>query len=207
MTLELEIADVGRDTVSLSWKRAWNDPGAPSSYHVFRCEPPAALERIGNVVGATAGARKFIDPACQPSTTYVYEVVTVGINPPESDSMTVTTRPPTEFTDGDDFFDNYLSAVFARDTEQDSINWCPRWREHREAVVVVNELWRSYEAHRPPDDPTTPTTERAVWFTVFGYPLMERLFNPQGGFHGCYLKDGTGGLLDGHGGPQPSLPG
>lgn len=180
MTLTLEVADVGRTTVSLKWSREWNDPGNPSSYQIYRTVAPAPMERIAMVVG-----RKFIDPDCDPVTTYTYRVVTVGLPVVEEDNVQITTRPLTEYPDSDEFFHDYLSKLFARDPRGQGLRWCPEWQRHMEATVVVNELWRSYEAHRPPDDPTTPSTERAVWLTVYAYPLMAHLWAPDGGLKDC----------------------
>jgi hypothetical protein len=180
LTIDDDNIDVGRTTVGFQWKREWNAPQVPSSYQITRCVPPAAMERVAMIPG-----RKFIDPNCQPSTTYQYTVTTVGIAPPESDSVQVTTRPPTEFPDSVTFFHDYLSKLFARDQYGQGLRWCARWQEHMECVVVVNELWRAYEAHRPPDDPTTPSTERAVWLTVYAYPLMAHLWSADGGLKDC----------------------
>jgi hypothetical protein len=181
MTLKLTVTDGGRETVSLAWSRELTDPGIPSSYVVHRCIPPAPMERIA----AVTSGRKFIDPNCRPSTTYNYRVAAIGLLAPEDDLITVTTRPPTEFPDSAAFFHGYLSKLFARDPFEHDLRWCPQWQQHMEARVVVNELWRSYEAHRPPDDASVPTTERAVWLTVYAYPLMERLWAANGGLKDC----------------------
>lgn len=180
MTITVEAVDVGRTTVSLQWTREWNAAGAPTSYRITRCIAPAPMEWIAQVVG-----RKFIDPDCRPNTTYTYRIAATGLPAPEDDLIQVTTRPPTEFPDSRAFFRDYLAPAFARDPFSSDNRWCSRWYEHREAAVVVNELWRSYEAHRPPDDPTVPTTERAVWLTVYAYPLMERLWSSLGGLKAC----------------------
>lgn len=181
LTIDDQALDVGRTTVGLQWKREWNDPGQPSSYVVYRCIPPAAMERIAAVVAG----RKFIDPNCKPSTTYEYKVAAIGLQQPEDDTVTVTTRPPTEFPDADAFFDSYLSRIFARDPRDSTLRWCPQWRQHPEVVEVVAALWRAYEAHRPPDDPLVPSTERAVWLNVFAYPLMAHLWSQTGGLKDC----------------------
>jgi hypothetical protein len=134
---------------------------------------------------ARVPGRKFIDPNCQPSTTYQYTVAAIGLPTPESETIQVTTRPPTEFPDSVTFFHAYLSKLFARDQYDDTLRWCEKWQDHMECAVVVNELWRAYEAHRPPDDPTTPSTERAVWLTVYAYPLMAHLWDANGGLKNC----------------------
>jgi len=181
MTLKLTVTDGGRETVSLAWSRELTDPGIPSSYVVYRCVPPAPMERIAAVVSG----RKFIDPNCRPSTTYNYRVAAIGLLASEDDLITVTTRPPTEYPNHVEFFHAYLSRIFARDELGQDYRWCGDWALHPEAVEVIQALWRAYEAHRPPDDPLVPSTERAVWLTVYAYPLMEKLWAEGGGLASC----------------------
>jgi len=180
MTLTVKVDDAGRTTVALSWKREWDDPGNPTSHLVTRCTPPAAPVIVARIVG-----RKFIDPNCQPNTTYLYEVTAIGLPAPEVDSIQVTTRPPTEFPNWPTFFTEYLSKTFARSTQSDALRWCPQPWLHPEAEEVVNALWRAYEAHRPPDDPFAPSTERAIWLAVYAYPLLNHLWALEGTFKDC----------------------
>lgn len=180
MTLTLELEDAGRTTVSLKWDREWSTD-QPSSYQVYRCIAPALMERIATVVAG----KRFIDPNCTPATTYTYRVATVGLPTMEDDTLQVTTRPRTEFPDMMAFFHDYLSQVFARSPHDTDIRWCPQWQRHKEAEEVVNALWRAYEAHRPPDDPLAPSTERAIWLNVYAYPLMTHLFDSKGGLKDC----------------------
>ena len=180
MTISIRIVDVGRTSVALAWSREWTPGGDPSSYRIFRAAPPGPMEWVAVTVG-----RKFTDPGCSPNTTYQYRVVTMGLPVVEDDSVQITTRPLTEYPDSVAFFHDYLSKLFARDPQGPDLRWCPQWQEHMECRVVVNELWRSYEAHRPPDDPTTPSTERAVWLTVYAYPLMAHLWSADGTLKDC----------------------
>lgn len=179
MTITITVPEVGRTTVRLEWTREWT-AAQPTSYQITRCIAPAPMERIALTV-----PRKFIDPDCRPNTTYQYTVSTVGLVPPESETIQVTTRPPTEFPDSVAFFHEYLSKLFARAQQGQDLRWCAQWQEHMECVVVINELWRAYEAHRPPDDPTTPSTERAVWLVVYAYPLMAQLWSAEGTLRNC----------------------
>ena len=114
MTLKLTVTDGGRETVSLAWSREVTDPGIPSSYVVHRCIPPAPMERIA----AVTSGRKFIDPNCRPSTTYVYRVAAIGLLAPEDDLITVTTRPATEYPNHVEFF-THTCPGFSRGTSWD----------------------------------------------------------------------------------------
>lgn len=81
------------------------------------------------------------------------------------------------------FFDGYLSSVFARDLERDGVNWCPHWYEHPEAAQVMEALWSSWETLQ-----RDPNTGLAVWFVQFAYPLMSRMFDSAGTFASCSVE-------------------
>jgi hypothetical protein len=68
---------------------------------------------------------------------------------------------------------------------RDTFAWCPQWWRHPEAAFVVESLWRSYEAHRPPDDPLEPSNDHAYWLVQIAYPLLARLWQPDTMFRGC----------------------
>jgi hypothetical protein len=60
--------------------------------------------------------------------------------------------------------------------------WCPRWREHQEAVAHLHALWLAWQERTGPNaDATGP----AQWHRDFLGPTMETLRSPSGPFAGC----------------------
>lgn len=166
-----------RTSVELGWTLV---PGV-GKYKVERAEPGVAWQELGVVRGPL-----FTDPTCKPKTIYGYRVTTIGLSPEQYDVEQATTLPNTEFSSVDEFFTKLLREVFARDPDrQEQFAWCAQWREHREAAFVVESLWRSYEAHRPPDDPLEPSSQHAYWLVQIAYPLMQQLWMLEQTFRGC----------------------
>lgn len=92
---------------------------------------------------------------------------------------------PSGFHTSEQFFEGFLKHVYARDPDNSAVIWCPRWFEHPEALYVVEELWRSWETQR-----MVPGVGEAIWLVNFFYPLMTKLTDATGGFHGCSAKKG-----------------
>ncbi|MCZ4277415.1 DUF4913 domain-containing protein [Rhodococcoides yunnanense] len=96
-----------------------------------------------------------------------------------------------------DFFDDYLSDVYRREvTTGTQKSWCLSWWKHTEAVIVVEALWRSWEKLR-----TDPGTGLSVWKKDHADHHMNVLFDPNGTFAKCSVRNGHY-LLD----PLPSEP-
>jgi hypothetical protein len=168
-----------RTTVTLTWDV---NPDA-QAYEVWRGELPAPpTYRCAILEGPT-----FIDPGRTPGTNYVYRVASIGLTPVETDSVTVRTRPATEYPSHVAFFNDYLSKVFAREIASGDYRWCSQWNVHPESSEAIIDLWRSYEAHRPPDDPAEPSNHHIEWRTFFAYPTMMRLLDHNGCFRSCTI--------------------
>lgn len=170
---------ITRTTITLTWKI---HPSRPL-HQVERREDDDPWEMIGIIPGPV-----FIDPDCDPGTTYVYKVTAklMGASPDLYDMLQVSTWPETQYPGEREFFHQYLSSVFARDPKAGTpVAWCPKWYQHREAAVVVRELWRSYEAHYPPNGVDEPGNETAQWLINYAYPLLDRLWLQDTVFRGC----------------------
>lgn len=194
--IRLKLEEVGRYNVTLTWK--WEDDNNFGA-------PPTAYSLHRRLAGATTPMemlaivrrKKFIDFDLDPATEYEYMVETNGLPVTEVDRFAFFTEPENEFTDFVDFFTNFMAPTFGREFAGDAIHWCPQWWKHHEANKVMTELWRSYEAHRAPDDPSEPTSEQAEWLVMFAYPLMAQLWDQYGTFRGCDCNpDGRGGHAD-----------
>jgi hypothetical protein len=199
--ITLKVVEVTRFTIRIRW--TWDDDqgtgNRPTGYKLSRGKLGDPLEWIAFLPG-----KGYVDYDLDPATDYVYSIETQGLPTPEVDQFQLTTEPATEFTDSVDFFAHFVSGHFGRKFAGSDIQWCPEWWRHQEASTVINELWRSYEAHRPPDDPTEPTNERAEWLVMFAYPLMQHLFALNGTFRGCIGNIDSGDF--GHRNPQASQP-
>lgn len=78
----------------------------------------------------------------------------------------------------DDWFDHWFSEIFRRTS---SFRWCGQWREHPEAMEVLNLLWATWEVAWSVQSPDT----KVVWFRDFAYPLVDRITEAKGTFMGC----------------------
>lgn len=160
----------------------WTLTPKVKAYTVERAEPGKPFIMIAQVPGPL-----FTDPTCKPGTMYGYRVTTIGLAPDEESDLTqATTLPKTEFADTTEFFEVFLRELFARDPgDRETFAWCPQWHQHKEAAFVMESLWRSYEAHRPPEDPLEPSSDHAYWLVQVAYPLMQQLWAMNQAFRGC----------------------
>ena len=55
--------------------------------------------------------------------------------------------PPAAFLDAVDWFEGWLAPVVCRPLKAGTY-WCPRWREHPEALERLRALWEAWEAAR-----------------------------------------------------------
>jgi hypothetical protein len=97
--------------------------------------------------------------------------------------MTGPGIPPVYASD-QEFFELYLSTLFARNKR---FTWCSEWQDHEEAAFVVKVLHDSWEL-------TTATmpTEIGVWLGTYAYPLFfDRLCAPDGTFSECNWQNST----------------
>ncbi|WP_405177157.1 DUF4913 domain-containing protein [Nocardia sp. NBC_01377] len=85
-----------------------------------------------------------------------------------------------------DFVDGYLGQVYQRQvTDLSDTAWCPRWWQHREAVVRIESLWTAHEFAR--NDRSDGLSE---WFLEHADPQMKQLLDPRGPFKYCTVRGG-----------------
>ncbi|MBQ1027855.1 DUF4913 domain-containing protein [Micromonospora sp. C95] len=77
--------------------------------------------------------------------------------------------------------EDLLLPVYGGEVSSNS-PWCPRWREHPEAIAYLHGLWLAWQertgAQAQPSDP-------AMWHQSYLWPTMEALRSPNGPFAGC----------------------
>lgn len=83
------------------------------------------------------------------------------------------------FTSVEDWVDQYWSVVFVRPVGG-SVRWCEEWREHPEAVLRLEALWRSWETLR-----LDANLGMATWLTSFADAQVSALTSAAGTFASC----------------------
>lgn len=79
----------------------------------------------------------------------------------------------------DEWVDQYFLVAFARAIGGE-LRWCPEWRQHPEAVIRLEALWRSWETMR-----ADPNLGIASWLVSYLDPLLSALLARQGTFASC----------------------
>ena len=92
----------------------------------------------------------------------------------------------TMFASIDDWVQTYFAPTFGRSLGGEH-RWCPRWREHVEAVDRLDALWRSWEALRRDE-----SLGMITWFTHYLDPQLAALLGRGGPFAQCSLDRHTG---------------
>ncbi|MEP6463018.1 MAG: DUF4913 domain-containing protein [Frankiaceae bacterium] len=88
-------------------------------------------------------------------------------------------RPPLAFDNVEEFVTGMFAPRFARSIGG-PVKWCPQWWDHPEAVLRLEALWRSWEAHR-----LDPDRGIAVWLRDFADPQLTALLHDTGTFAAC----------------------
>jgi hypothetical protein len=83
------------------------------------------------------------------------------------------------FASAEDWVDHYWSVVFVR-AVGGTVRWCNQWREHPEAVLRLEALWRSWETLR-----LDANLGIATWLTTFADPQISALTSGVGTFASC----------------------
>jgi hypothetical protein len=60
--------------------------------------------------------------------------------------------------------------------------WCPRWREHPEAIAYLHGLWLAWQERT---GPRAQPSDPAGWHQSYLWPTMDALRSPNGPFAGC----------------------
>lgn len=88
------------------------------------------------------------------------------------------TAPGPVYATDDEFFELFLSQVFARPKR---FRWCLAWKSHEEALMVVKMLHDTYEV-----TVVQNPWDMAMWFRDYAYPLFfDRLCTEDGTFADC----------------------
>src|SRR4051812_30741430 len=85
---------------------------------------------------------------------------------------------PRVYDDPFEWFNGFFAPMFRR---PETISWCLEWHEHEEAVQVVHAMWLTWEQVQA--DPTGDN--EIIWLRDIMYPMMDRLTDMHGTFHGC----------------------
>lgn len=89
-------------------------------------------------------------------------------------------EPEREFEDVDAFVAGFLAPTWRRSLETGGRVWCPRWRQHPEAVSRLSGLWLAYEALAHDKH-----TGLADWWLRYADPTMTVLLDADGPFKAC----------------------
>lgn len=195
--MRLRCAAVTRVTALL----VWDVREGAVAFHVGRRLRSAVDEDFELLAMIAPEQPMFMDPALSADTLYLYEVTEIRRAPGEGEesrpaqveTVLVRTKPPNEFADRESFYMGFLANIFRRKLASDGeATWCEEWWRHPEAGYVIDQLWHSYEATRPPDPPAAPGAGRAQWLVQILYPLLERMVLAHGPFIGCDPREPTG---------------
>lgn len=86
--------------------------------------------------------------------------------------------PPPIYATDQEFFDLFLSQIFARAKR---FRWCSQWQEHEEAEFIVHVLHDTYE-----NTMAAMPGEIGVWLRDYAYTLFfDRLCTEDGTFSDC----------------------
>jgi len=79
---------------------------------------------------------------------------------------------------------DWFAPVFARYLGA-SAHWCSRWWDHAEAIIRLEELWRSWEVlHKD------PALGMSSWLKDHLDPQRSVLMSDSGPFHACHAQEG-----------------
>lgn len=121
----------------------------------------------------------------------VIEHLAIAMAPPDGQSRAGDDAPQSEqrrlvFESLSDFVVDKLAPTYRREvTEGLSRRWCPEWWRHTEANSRLEALWRAWEHLR-----LDPATGMSVWWRDHADHHMEKLFDPDGPFKACSVRDG-----------------
>jgi hypothetical protein len=113
-----------------------------------------------------------------------------------SDPVEEPDTPPREmlYADLDEFVRTELAPMYQRPIDDDGRNltWCPKWWKHREAILRLDVLWRSFEHLRHDGK-----TGLSVWLRDHVDHHMPILMDTNGPLHGCNVERGHVDRLSG----------
>ncbi|MFI6244399.1 DUF4913 domain-containing protein [Micromonospora sp. NPDC050795] len=77
--------------------------------------------------------------------------------------------------------ENLLIPIYGAEVTSQA-PWCPRWREHPEAVAYLHGLWLAWQERTGPQ---AQQSDPAVWHQNHLWHTMDKLRDPGGPFAGC----------------------
>jgi hypothetical protein len=77
--------------------------------------------------------------------------------------------------------ENLLIPVYGAEVTSGS-PWCPRWREHPEAVAYLHGLWLAWQERTGAQ---AQRSDPATWHQSYLWPTIDKLRDPGGPFAGC----------------------
>ncbi|WP_020108323.1 DUF4913 domain-containing protein [Nocardia sp. 348MFTsu5.1] len=123
----------------------------------------------------------------------VIEQLALTVAAPEQDQQAPANVAPAHsappqlvFESLSEFVSDKLAPTYRREvTEGMSRRWCPEWWRHAEANSRLESLWRAWEHLR-----LNPSTGMSVWWRDHADHHMDKLFDPDGPFKACSVRDG-----------------
>lgn len=99
-----------------------------------------------------------------------------------------------EQSDLDTWVHDYFRTIFWRPVGGES-RWCSQWRQHPEAIVRLDALWRSWKALRGDQ-----ALGMSTWLIQFLDPQLNALLSARGTFARCTTRrhEVVGGATDPH---------
>ena len=184
----LQVTHVTRTSVLLSWDV---DPVAVA-YSLRRQGPHRPGRQSPDVLLAACYTDSYCDTELAAASSYTYvlrmmpDLAASPAPPVDEESVRARTLPETEYPNSLAFFTDFLAPTFPRSLGSD-LAWCEQWWRHPETRYVIDQLWASYEAMRPPMPPEPPGKHRAEWLIAYFSPLLDRLLVSKGPHEGCTL--------------------
>lgn len=164
----------------------------------------AALQRAVDSAVATVAAEMAKDALAAMLTDEVRaemvetarHQVEVALNPPavevSDEQEQPQPKPPENFYKTVvDFVENYVAINYRRAVEDHdpSVLWCPKWWLHGEVKERFTALWTAFEALR-----LGKKLEQSLFWLQHFDPMMARIFDPEGPFKHCSVREGHKGL-------------
>jgi hypothetical protein len=106
-------------------------------------------------------------------------IVTAGTSTAGQQGQSDLEVPSPVFDTLEAWVEQYFCVVFARPIGGE-VRWCPKWRDHPEAVTRLEALWRAWEALR-----LDANVGIAAWLTNYLDPQFAVLSSRAGTFSQC----------------------
>ena len=88
----------------------------------------------------------------------------------------------------DEFVETFIRPHYETpilDNTDGNIRWCENWRNHPQAILIFEGLWRSYEEARAADMVNAGGQSTMNYLVGHFYPMMDRVSGTYGPFKRC----------------------